>query len=149
MRGKLIVFVGIALLFIAFFWFDLQQYLTLSAAQAFHLQVSDYIQANFIQSSLYFFMAYIGVTAFSIPGAAVVTLLGAALFGFWWSLLLVSFASTLGASIAFLMSRFLLKDWVQKEFGHRLQSFNDGFEKEGATYLSHLAPDTDFSFFPD
>ncbi|MCV5663496.1 TVP38/TMEM64 family protein, partial [Escherichia coli] len=73
---------------------------------------------NFVFSAAIYFFTYIAITAFSIPGAAVVTLLGAALFGFWTRLLLVSFASTMGATLAFLSSRYLLRDWVQNKFGN-------------------------------
>ncbi|PUZ92733.1 TVP38/TMEM64 family protein, partial [Vibrio vulnificus] len=85
--------------------------------------------------------------AFSVPGATVVTLLGAALFGFWYSLLLVSFASTIGATIAFLSSRYLLKDWVQARFGDKLSAINQGVEKDGAFYLFSLRLIPVFPFF--
>ncbi|MDF5113031.1 TVP38/TMEM64 family protein, partial [Vibrio parahaemolyticus] len=87
------------------------------------------------------------ITAFSIPGAAVVTLLGAALFGFWFSLLLVSFASTIGATLAFLSSRYLLRDWVQSRFGEKLVAINQGVKKDGAFYLFSLRLIPVFPFF--
>ncbi|MGU3843432.1 TVP38/TMEM64 family protein, partial [Vibrio diabolicus] len=87
------------------------------------------------------------ITAFSIPGAAVVTLLGAALFGFWTSLLLVYFASTMGAPLAFLSSRYLLRDWVQNKFGNKLIAINQGVEKDGAFYLFSLRLIPVFPFF--
>lgn len=94
-----------------------------------------------------YFFAYVAITAFSIPGAAVVTLLGAALFGFWTSLVLVSFASTLGATLAFLSSRFLLRDWVQSKFGDKLKAINQGVAKDGAFYLFSLRLIPVFPFF--
>ncbi|MCV5990602.1 VTT domain-containing protein, partial [Escherichia coli] len=81
------------------------------------------------------------------PGAAVVTLLGAALFGFWFSLLLVSFASTIGATLAFLSSRYLLRDWVQSRFGEKLVAINQGVKKDGAFYLFSLRLIPVFPFF--
>ncbi|OEE99996.1 dihydrolipoamide dehydrogenase, partial [Vibrio crassostreae 9ZC13] len=94
-----------------------------------------------------YFVAYVMITAFSIPGAAVVTLLGAALFGFWNSLLLVSFASAIGATLAFLSSRYLLRDWIQTKFGDKLATINKGVEKDGAFYLFSLRLIPVFPFF--
>ncbi|WP_200856211.1 TVP38/TMEM64 family protein, partial [Klebsiella pneumoniae] len=94
-----------------------------------------------------YFVVYVLLTAFSIPGATVVTLLGAALFGFWLSLLLASFASTIGATLAFLSSRFLLRDWVQAKFADKLQTINQGIERDGAFYLLSLRLIPIFPFF--
>ncbi|WP_139309156.1 TVP38/TMEM64 family protein, partial [Neptunomonas phycophila] len=74
-------------------------------------------------------------------------LLGAALFGFWWSLVLVSFASAIGATLAFLFSRFILRDWVQTKFGSRLSAINDGVKKQGSFYLLSLRLIPVFPFF--
>ncbi len=123
------------------------QYLTLENAKAQQIALSDYISANFALAALVYFLAYVAITAFSIPGAAVVTLLGAALFGFWVSLLLVSFASTIGATLAFLSSRFLLREWVQSKFGNKLQAINQGVERDGAFYLFSLRLIPVFPFF--
>jgi pyruvate/2-oxoglutarate dehydrogenase complex dihydrolipoamide dehydrogenase (E3) component/uncharacterized membrane protein YdjX (TVP38/TMEM64 family) len=87
------------------------------------------------------------VTALSLPGAAVMTLAGGALFGFWYALLLVSFASSIGATAAFLVSRVLLRDWVQQRFGRHLGAVNAGFEKDGAFYLFSLRLVPLFPFF--
>lgn len=84
------------------------------------------------------FCAYVLVTALSLPGAAAMTLTFAWLFGFWTTLPLVSFASTAGASVAFLFSRYVLRDWVQSRFSDRLQSISESFESEGAFYLFTL-----------
>ncbi|MCG9787535.1 TVP38/TMEM64 family protein [Vibrio barjaei] len=146
MSKKLII--GIALLaVIIILGVNFGQYLTLENAQAQQAALSDYINQNFVTAALVYFFAYIAITAFSIPGAAVVTLLGAALFGFWTSLLLVSFASTIGATIAFLSSRFLLRDWVQSKFGSKLETINKGVEKDGAFYLFSLRLIPVFPFF--
>lgn len=121
--------------------------LTLTNAKAQQAALSAFIEQNFVLAALSYFFAYVAIAAFSIPGAAVVTLLGAALFGFWSSLLLVSFASTLGATIAFLSSRFLLRDWVQSKFGDKLNSINQGVAKDGAFYLFSLRLIPVFPFF--
>ncbi|QFT09377.1 TVP38/TMEM64 family protein [Vibrio sp. THAF190c] len=123
------------------------QYLTLENAKAQQALLNDYIESNFVVAAATYFILYIMITSFSIPGAAVVTLLGAALFGFWTSLLLVSFASTIGATLAFLSSRFLLRDWVQGKFGDKLSTINQGVEKDGAFYLFSLRLIPVFPFF--
>ncbi len=85
-----------------------------------------------------FFAAYVAVTALSLPLAVWMTLAAGALFGFWWGLLLVSFASTTGATLAFLASRYLLSDWVHEKLGNRLQTIDEGMERDGAFYLFTL-----------
>ncbi|EMP4430626.1 TVP38/TMEM64 family protein [Vibrio vulnificus] len=126
---------------------NFSQYLTLDNAKAQQLALNSFIEENFLFSSISYFVIYVGLTAFSVPGATVVTLLGAALFGFWYSLLLVSFASTIGATIAFLSSRYLLKDWVQARFGDKPSAINQGVEKDGAFYLFSLRLIPVFPFF--
>ena len=84
------------------------------------------------------FLVYVAVTGLSLPGAIVLTLTCGWLFGFWRGLVLVSFASTTGATVAFLMSRFLLRDSIQRRFGDRLATFNQALEREGAFYLFML-----------
>ncbi|HIF9396766.1 TPA: dihydrolipoyl dehydrogenase [Photobacterium damselae] len=128
-------------------YFDLSQYFTLEQAKAQQLALQDTIQTHPVWASLVFFFAYVVVTALSLPGAAIMTLLGAALFGFWWSLVLVSFASTIGATLAFLFSRFILRDWVQTKFGSRLSAINDGVKKQGSFYLLSLRLIPVFPFF--
>lgn len=123
------------------------QYLTLENAKAQQALLNDYIESNFVVAAATYFILYIMITSFSIPGAAVVTLLGAALFGFWTSLLLVSFASTIGATLAFLSSRFLLRDWVQGKFGDKLSTINQGVEKDGAFYPAFFASDSGIPIF--
>ena len=132
---------------ILFLGVNFGQYLTLENAKAQQEALNSFIDQNFIYAAATYFFAYIAITAFSIPGAAVVTLLGAALFGFWTSLLLVSFASTIGATIAFLSSRYLLREWVQSKFGSKLSAINQGVEKDGAFYLFSLRVIPVFPFF--
>lgn len=84
------------------------------------------------------FLIYVLVTGFSLPGAAVLTIASGWFFGFWQGTLLVSFASTTGATLAFLFSRFLFRDTIQQRFGDRLEKFNAALEKEGPFYLFTL-----------
>lgn len=93
------------------------------------------------------FMIYIGVVALSLPGATVMSLAIGAWFGFWGGALLVSFASTIGATLAFLASRYLLRDRVQQRFGDRLKGINEGVAKEGVLYLFLLRLVPIFPFF--
>lgn len=123
------------------------QYFTLENAKQQQALLAEYIENNFATAALVYFITYVAVTAFSIPGAAVVTLLGAALFGFITSIFLVSFASTIGATLAFLSSRYLLRDWVQTKFGTKLETLNQGVEKDGAFYLFSLRLIPVFPFF--
>ncbi|MBY7895497.1 TVP38/TMEM64 family protein [Vibrio fluvialis] len=135
----LAVIIGLGLTF--------SQYLTLDNAKAQQALLSGYIAEHLLAAALIYFVSYVLITAFSIPGAAVVTLLGAALFGFWFSLLLVSFASSIGATLAFLSSRYLLRDWVQQRFGDKLNAINQGVERDGAFYLLSLRLIPVFPFF--
>lgn len=132
---------------VVFLGIEFSQYLTLENAKAQQASLSHYIEQNLLYSALIYFVVYVVVTAFSIPGAAVVTLLGAALFGFWFSLALVSFASTIGATLAFLSSRYLLRNWVQQRFSDKLNSINAGVKKDGAFYLFTLRLIPIFPFF--
>lgn len=146
MNKKLLLGIGLLAL-IVFLGANFGQYLTLDNAKAQQQALAEIIDTHFALAALSYFFAYVAITAFSIPGAAVVTLLGAALFGFWTSLLLVSFASTIGATLAFLSSRFLLKEWVQSKFGDKLATINQGVEKDGAFYLFSLRLIPVFPFF--
>lgn len=135
---KLILLVVIAALIASFFIFDLGQYLNLTNLKTQQEAFSEQVSANpWLIGGAYFFL-YVLVTALSLPGAALMTLLGGALFGLFGGTLLVSFASTLGATLAMLISRFMLRDWVQAKFSKRLMGINQGVEREGASYLFAL-----------
>ena len=144
---KILLLIVIAILISSFFIFDLGQYLTLSFLKSQQQAFNDYYQQNRLSTLLSYFLIYILVTSLSLPGATVMTLAGGALFGLWTALIVVSFASSIGATLAFLVSRFLLRDWVQKKFGDKLQAINAGIEKEGEFYLFSLRLVPLFPFF--
>ncbi len=131
----------------AYISLDLGQYLTLGYAQSQLDTLRDFSADNFILTAGAYFMLYVVVTALSLPGAAIMTLLGGAIFGLGWGLLLVSFASSIGATLAFLASRLLLRDWVQGRFGRSLKTINKGVERDGAFYLFSLRLVPVFPFF--
>ena len=139
---------AIILLAIAgFFLFDLGQYLNLTNLKAQQAALSAQVSANPLLVGGLFFLLYVVVTALSLPGAALMTLVAGALFGLLGGTLLVSFASTLGATLAMLISRFLLRDWVQAKFSQRLGGIDQGIEREGASYLFALRLVPVFPFF--
>ncbi len=145
--GKIIVLLVIAALVAGFFLFDLNQYFSLEEIKAQQATLNAQVSANPWLAGGIFFAIYVLVTALSLPGAALMTLLGGALFGIGWGLLIVSFASTLGATLAMLISRFLLRDWVQERFGSKLKPINRGMEREGSFYLFALRLVPAFPFF--
>jgi pyruvate/2-oxoglutarate dehydrogenase complex dihydrolipoamide dehydrogenase (E3) component/uncharacterized membrane protein YdjX (TVP38/TMEM64 family) len=131
----------------AFFALDLGQYLNLGTIKSRQADLEAWRAAQPLLAALIFFAGYVAVTALSLPGAAVMTLAGGAIFGLGWGLLLVSFASSIGATLAFLASRWLLGDWVQARFGERLKALNAGVDKDGAFYLFTLRLVPVFPFF--
>jgi len=137
-RNRVLVVLAIAALVAAFFAFGLHRYFTLEYFKAQQAAIDAYYRAHPLQTAAIYFAIYVVVTGLSLPGAAVMTLAGGAIFGLLWGTVIVSFASTIGATLAFLASRFLLRDWVQSKFGDKLKTFNDGVAKEGAFYLFAL-----------
>ena len=114
------------------------QAIDLRRIQAIVSDVEQWRQQNLMIFAALFFALYVLVTATSLPVAVWMTLAAGALFGFWWGLLLVSFASSIGATMAFLLSRYLLRDWVQAKLGDYSQTINTGLEKDGIFYLFSL-----------
>ncbi|MBC2716638.1 MAG: dihydrolipoyl dehydrogenase [Desulfobacteraceae bacterium] len=145
--SKIIILLTIAALMVVFFAFDLGQYLTFDYLKSRQLALEAYHADHKLMTMAVYMAVYILVAALSLPGAAVMTLAGGAIFGLWLGLLLVSFASTIGATLAFLVARFLLKDYVQDKFGDRLKAINEGIEKDGAFYLFTLRLVPIFPFF--
>ena len=144
---KALLFVLIAALIASYFIFDLGQFLSLDYLKE-QQDAFDNLYADKPAIVLgVFFLIYVAVTALTLPGAAIMTLAAGALFGFWMALVLVSFASSIGATLAFLASRFLFHDAVQNRFGERLKKINDGVRKEGGFYLFTLRLVPAFPFF--
>ncbi|MFZ1986840.1 MAG: TVP38/TMEM64 family protein [Desulfatitalea sp.] len=143
-----VVIVGLmALGIVAFRYFDLGQYLSLAYVKASQEKFQAlYLSHRFIVIAAYMGI-YIAVTGLSLPGAVVLTLVGGALFGLTVGTVAVSFASTIGATLACIVSRFLLREWVQGKFGDKLTAIHHGIEKEGAFYLFSLRLVPIFPFF--
>lgn len=131
----------------AFFALGLQRYLSLEYVKSQQGQLEAWRAANPLVAALSFFGLYIGVTALSLPGATILTLAAGAIFGLGWGSLISSFAASIGATLAFLMSRVVLRDWVQAKFGERLAAINEGVRKDGAFYLFSLRVVPLFPFF--
>lgn len=118
--------------------YDLGEVLSLEGLKESRDALTAYYEQNRGLMVLAFFVVYVAATAVSIPGAVILTLAGGAIFGFWLGLLVISFASSLGALFAFLVSRYLLMDWVQRKFEKSLQAINQGIERDGVFYLLTL-----------
>lgn len=131
----------------AYFIFDLGQILSLENFKASQAEIVAAKDANPALYKAGFFALYVAVTGLSIPGAAIMSLVAGALFGVVIGTVIVSFASTMGATLAFLSARYLLRDWVQARFGERLRAIDDGLEKDGAFYLFTLRLIPIFPFF--
>jgi pyruvate/2-oxoglutarate dehydrogenase complex dihydrolipoamide dehydrogenase (E3) component/uncharacterized membrane protein YdjX (TVP38/TMEM64 family) len=137
MKKKLLLLIFVAAI-LAFFFFDLGQYISLDYFNAQKQAIEQFKQAHEIATAAFYFVCYVIITAFSLPAAAAITLIGGALFGFWWGVLLVSFASSIGATFAFLIARTVLRDWVQRKFSKYLKAMNRGVEENGEFYLFTL-----------
>lgn len=141
--------VAVIALAVAVAWrhFGLGQYLTLDALKGSREALAELYAAQPVLVALGYLAIYVAVTAMSLPGAAILTLAGGAIFGLWVGTLLVSFASTIGATLAFLVARYLLRDSVQARFGDRLSAINEGVARDGAFYLLTLRLVPAFPFF--
>jgi pyruvate/2-oxoglutarate dehydrogenase complex dihydrolipoamide dehydrogenase (E3) component/uncharacterized membrane protein YdjX (TVP38/TMEM64 family) len=138
---------AIIVLISAFFIFDLQSYLTLETLKAQQASIQVYRSNHPVSAMVIYALIYIAVTGLSLPGAAVLTLAGGAVFGLLWGTLIVSFASTIGATLAFLAARYLFRDAVKARLGDRLDIINKGIDKDGALYLFTLRLVPLFPFF--
>ena len=131
----------------SFFYFDLNSYLTLQGMKDSLDTFQSQIAQNPVLSIGVFFAIYVAVTALSLPGAAILTLAAGALFGLVQGLVIGSFASSVGATLAFLVSRFILRDTVRNKFKEKLKKIDEGVEKQGAFYLFTLRLVPVFPFF--
>lgn len=136
---KLLILAALAAVIAAYFVFDLGQYLTLEGIKQAVGEWEAFYAENPVIVLAVFFAIYVVVTAsIVLPGAAVMTVAAGALFGLVTGTILVSFASTLGATLAFLISRYLLRDTMENRFGGWLKRINEGLERDGAFYLFSL-----------
>jgi dihydrolipoamide dehydrogenase len=137
-KRRILILAGLASAIAAFFVFDLSQYLSLDFFKESRAGIDAYYAEHPLQTAGIFVLVYVSVTALSMPGATIMGLVAGAIFGTVTGTILVSFASTIGATLAFLVARFLLHDWMQARFGERLKPINDGVAREGAFYLFAL-----------
>ena len=144
---KIGLLVCIFALAVGFFYFDLNQLLTLQGLKSGLVTFEAWRSDSPIFVGGVFLLLYVIVTALSLPGAVIMTLAAGALFGLLWGTLIVSFASSIGATLAFLVSRYLLQDTVQSRFGDRLKAFNEGVARDGAFYLFTVRLVPIFPFF--
>ncbi|AOL95625.1 FAD-dependent oxidoreductase [Porphyrobacter sp. LM 6] len=144
---KLLILAALAAVIAAYFVFDLGQYLTLEGIKQAVGEWEAFYAENPLAVLAAFFLAYVAVTAASLPGAAIMTLAAGALFGVVTGTILVSFASTLGATLAFLSARYVLRDSIEARFGERLKAINAGVDRDGAFYLFTLRMIPAFPFF--
>lgn len=144
---KILIVLVVTLVIAGFFLFGFNDLLTLDGIQSRLGQFYEWRNQSPLLVGGLFFLAYVLIAAFSLPGAAIMTLLAGALFGLWWGLLLASFASSIGAFFAFLTSRYLLRDSFQAKFASKLNSINEGIEKDGGFYLFTLRLLPLFPFF--
>ncbi len=135
---KLLLLIAVVLGVVAFFAFDLGRFLTLDYIKGSQAAFGELYASQPFKVAAVYFLIYVVSTALSLPGAAIITLAGGAIFGLGWGTVIVSFASTMGATLAFLMSRFVLRSSIEDKFGNRLAEINKGIAKDGAFYLFTL-----------
>ena len=145
--SRIALLVAVVALIAAFFVFDLGRYLSLEFFATQRQAILDYEAANPVLAAVAFFVVYVVVTGLSLPGAALLTLVAGAVFGFWEGLVLVSFASPVGATCAFVIARYLLRDMVRARFARQLAAIDRGLEKDGKSYLFALRLVPVFPFF--
>ncbi len=147
MKKKVIIIILVLAALAAFWALDLQRYFTLEYIKQSRLEFQALYARHPVTVIGAYMLIYILITALSLPGATVATLAGAAMLGFWPALIAVSFASSIGATLACFLARFVLRDWVQEKFGDKLEPIHQGMEREGAFYLFTLRLVPVFPFF--
>jgi pyruvate/2-oxoglutarate dehydrogenase complex dihydrolipoamide dehydrogenase (E3) component/uncharacterized membrane protein YdjX (TVP38/TMEM64 family) len=145
--GRILLLAALALIAYALYRSGLVEQLTLANLKARQAELAAWVDGHYALAVAGFFVAYVVVTALSIPGAAVMTLAIGAVFGLLAGTILVSFASTIGASLAFLTARFLLRDGLRARYGERLKAFDEGVARDGGFYLFTLRLVPLFPFF--
>ena len=145
--GKIIILGVLGLGLGAFFYFDVGQYFSLEALKANRDDLLAYTNANFTAAVILYVAVYVLQTAFSLPGGALMTLTGGFLFGSVLGTIFVNVGATTGATLAFLAARYVLRDWVEKKFGHRIEPIQAGFAQNAFSYLLTLRLIPAFPFF--
>ena len=145
--GRIALVLVVAAAFAAFFLLDLGSTLSLDTLKSRQSELASFVEREPLIAAGGFFLIYVAATALSLPGAVVMTLAAGAIFGLLLGTLIVSFASMAGASLAFLSSRYLFRDWVRKRFGKRIETMDRGLAKDGAFYLLTLRLIPVFPFF--
>ncbi len=145
--GKILLLTMIVIMITAFFYVDAQHYLSLEVLKSKRAAIESFYKNNPFLAVAIYSSVYITVTALSLPGAAIMTLAGGAIFGLLWGTVIVSFASTIGATLAFLAARFLFRDLVQSHFETQFRKIDEGFKQDGAFYLFSLRLVPLFPFF--
>ncbi len=135
MKNKILIFILLVVGIVAFFAFDLGRFLTLDYLKSSRLEFQSFYDLHPVKAVAAFFLVYVVIVGLNLPGAAVLGLAGGALFGFTVAVVTISFASSIGATIACFFSRYLFRDHVQRKFGDKLEKVNEGIKKEGAFYL--------------
>ena len=146
-KTQITLLITVAILVAAFFLFDLGRYFNLEYLKQQQAVMDAFYERQPLTTALYYFLLYIVITGLSLPGAAILTLAGGAIFGLLWGTVIVSFASTIGATLAFLFSRYLFRDAIQGRFADKLTAINRGMAEEGAFYLFTLRLVPLFPFF--
>ena len=144
---KIIILTGLIILIALFFYFGLDQWLSFDNLKQQQASINTAIKQEPVTISLRYFIGYVIVTALSLPGALIMTLAGGALFGLIYGTIMVSFASSIGATLAFLVSRYFFRDTVQNRYGGKLKTINDGIKRDGVFYLFTLRLVPVFPFF--
>ena len=144
---RIILLIFIAAFISVFYYFDLGSYLSLDTLKSQQAAIENYRAANPILIFATYALVYIAVTGLSLPGATILTLAGGAVFGVLWGTIIVSFASTIGATLAFLAARFLFRESVKEKFAESLKAIDDGVASEGVFYLFGLRLVPVFPFF--
>jgi uncharacterized membrane protein YdjX (TVP38/TMEM64 family) len=137
-KSRLYLLIFIAILIGTFFYFDLHQLLTLDNLKSQQEGIVSYRNDHPVLATAIYALVYIAVTGLSLPGATILTLAGGAVFGLLWGTLIVSFASSIGATLAFLAARFLFRDVINAKFGSQFKEIDTGITRDGAFYLFTL-----------
>jgi len=145
--AKIAVLAALVLGVAAFFYFDLWAFLSFEYLKQNRDRLLEYTHANYVTAVLIFIGVYIAQTAFSLPGGLILTLAGGFLFGSALGTLFVNIGATTGATLAFLAARYVLRDWVERRFGGKLEAIQSGFEQNAASYLLTLRLIPLFPFF--